>query len=407
MAPMARFEPFPGIRYDPEVVDPNLVTAPPYDVLDASERAALLDRDPHNVIAVDLPVPPGADGSDEAYEQAGAAFQAWQDEGVLRTDEPSFYAYRMGYTDEAGRSRQVAGIIGALELSPPSEGNVLPHEQTTPKAKTDRLRLYRATGANLSAVWGLSPAEGLGQLAELPGPPAARWTDDLGVHHRLWQITQPGVLDAISTAVGSQPVVIADGHHRYATALQHRDERHEAGHGDGPWDLVLAFVVELAEDQLDVQPIHRVLSGMPDGLDLASALAPWFDVAPEQAPIDATTIDRMVGQGCLTLLDGRGAWSLTPRAEALAESRDLDSSRLDVALAGIAAEHGEVDVAYQHGVDRVQALIEDGTAGAGVLLRPATVGQILEIAHGGERMPPKTTFFSPKPSTGQVFRSIA
>jgi len=403
---MARFEPFPGIRYDPEVIDPGLVTAPPYDVLNDAERDALLARDPHNVIAVDLPVAPGAEGADADYQRAATLFQQWQDEGVLITDEPSFYAYRMGYTDDAGRPRQVAGIIGALELSPPEVGSVLPHEQTTPKAKTDRLRLYRATGANLSAVWGLSPAEGLGALAELPGPPVARWTDDLGVHHRLWQITQPGILEAISDAVGSQPVVIADGHHRYATALQHRDERHEAGAGDGPWDLVLALVVELAEDHLDVQPIHRALSGLPEGLDLVEALERWFDVSPDETPPDATVVDRMVVAGCLTLVTPKGAWSLTPRPEAMAGSRDLDSSRLDVALAGLSEQHGEIGVAHQHGVDRVQALIESGDADAGVLLRPATVGQILEIAHGGERMPPKTTFFSPKPSTGQVFRSI-
>lgn len=403
---MARFEPFPGIRYDPERVDPGLVTAPPYDVLDAAERAALLERDPHNVIAVDLPVAPGQDGADADYERAADLFARWQDEGVLVTDEPSFYAYRMGYTDEAGRARQVAGIIGALELSPPDEGRVLPHEQTTPKAKTDRLRLYRATGANLSAVWGLSPAAGLGALAELPGPPVARWTDDLGVHHRLWQITQPGLLDAIAGAVGSEPVVIADGHHRYATALQHRDERHESGAGAGPWDLVLAFVVELSEDQLDVQPIHRVLTGVPDGLDLAEALAPWFEVEAD-ATVDPTVVDRMVAEGALTLLTAKGAWTLRPRPEALAGARDLDSSRLDLALAGIAAEQVELGVAYQHGVDRVQALVDGGEVDAGVLLRPATVGQILEIAHGGERMPPKTTFFHPKPSTGQVFRSIA
>lgn len=402
---MARFEPFPGIRYDPERVDPGLVTAPPYDVLDAGERAALLERDPHNVIAVDLPVAPGQEGSDADYERAADLFARWQDEGVLVTDEPSFYAYRMGYTDEAGRARQVAGIIGALELSPPDEGRVLPHEQTTPKAKTDRLRLYRATGANLSAVWGLSPAAGLGALAELPGPPVARWTDDLGVHHRLWQITQPGLLEAIAGAVGSEPVVIADGHHRYATALQHRDERHEAGAGAGPWDLVLAFVVELSEDQLDVQPIHRVLTGVPDGLDLAEALAPWFAVEAD-ATVDPTVVDRMVAEGALTLLTAKGAWTLRPRPEALAAARDLDSSRLDLALAGIAAEQVELGVAYQHGVDRVQSLVDAGEVDAGVLLRPATVGQILEIAHGGERMPPKTTFFHPKPSTGQVFRAI-
>lgn len=403
---MARFEPFPGIRYDPDVVDPGLVTAPPYDVLDDAEREALLARDPHNVIAVDLPVPPGGEGTDADYERAATLFRQWQQEGVLITDEPSFYAYRMGYTDEAGRARQVAGIIGALELSPPDAGSVLPHEQTTPKAKTDRLRLYRATGANLSAVWGLSPAAGLGALAEMPGPPVARWTDDLGVHHRLWQITQPGVLEAISSAVGSQPVVIADGHHRYATALQHRDERHEAGDGDGPWDLVLALVCELSEDQLDVQPIHRVLSGLPADLDLVTALEPWFEVTPDDAVVDATVVDRMVAAGALTLLTSKGAWSLVPRPEVVAEARDLDSSRLDLALDGLAAQHGELGVAYQHGVDRVQALVASGDADAGVLLRPASVEQILEIAHGGERMPPKTTFFSPKPSTGQVFRSI-
>jgi uncharacterized protein (DUF1015 family) len=400
---MARFDPFPGIRYDPERVDLGVVTSPPYDVIDADERAALVARDPHNVITVDLPVAPGEDGTDADYDDAARRFQAWQDEGVLLTDEPSFYVYRMGYTDEMGTARQTSGVIGALELSPPEAGNVLPHEHTTPKAKTDRLRLYRATQANLSAVWGLSPAEGLGALCELPGPPTARWTDDLGVHHRMWRITQPGVVEAISAAVGSAPVVIADGHHRYATALQYQQERQEAEGGrPGPWDLVMALVVELADDQLDVQPIHRIINGIPEGFDLLGRLDAFFEVSEAEAPAD-DAVARLVDAGALQLLTSDGSWLLRPRPGALEGVRDLDSSRLEAALTGLGLD---LEVTYQHGVDNVTALVDKG-ADAGVLLRPATVGQIIDIAHGGERMPPKTTFFSPKPSTGQVFRSIA
>ena len=159
----------------------------------------------------------------------------WRDEGVLVQDEdPSFYVYRMGYKDDTGRLRQTTGVIGALELAQPGTGGVLPHEQTTPKAKSDRLDLLRACRANLSAVWGLSTAEGLTSLCELPGPPVAAWTDDEGVHHRLWPISQPGIVEAMAGAVASEPVVIADGHHRYVTSLQYRDERHEAGDGAGP-----------------------------------------------------------------------------------------------------------------------------------------------------------------------------
>lgn len=396
---MPAFHPFHGVRYDPDRFGPEAVTAPPYDVLDEDDRAALVAIDPHNAVRIDLPCE--EEGVDP-YVVAAALWEQWLDDGVLVTDdEPGFYVYRMGFFDEAGRPHQTTGVIGALTLSPPGEGGILPHEHTTPKAKSDRLDLLRATRANLSPIWGLSPAQGLTALCEQTEPPDWAWTDDDGVHHRLWQVRRAGLLDAISEAVGSQPVVIADGHHRYETSLAYRDERRvESGTG-GAYDATLAYVVELAAEQLTVLPIHRLLTGLPDGVDLSTALEPWFEVSTTDASPDDLPA-RMVDEGALALLTPGGRWLLRPRPEAMAGARDLDSSRLDVALSGLPAH----DLSYQHGVGQVVRAVDERRAQAGVLLRPATVDQITAIAHGGERMPPKTTFFHPKPKTGMVFRSL-
>ncbi len=398
------FRPFLGIRYDPDRFGPEAVTAPPYDVLSEDDRAALMARDPHNAVRIDLP---REEGGVDPYEVAAALWQQWLDEGVLVIDdEPSMYVYRMGFRDESGIAHQTTGVIGALTLSRPGEGGILPHEHTTPKAKSDRLDLLRATHANLSPIWGLSPVAGLTTLCERTAPPDWAWTDDDGIHHRLWQVREAGVMAAISDAVGSAPVLIADGHHRFETSLAYREERREVDgiypEAGGGYDATLAYVVELAEEQLTVLPIHRLIAGLPDGTDLPGALEPWFDVFETPTDDDASLPARMVDAGALCLVSTGGRWLLRPRPEAMAEARDLDSSRLDVALAGLPAH----ELTYQHGVGNVVDAVSSGRAQAGVLLRPATVDQITRIAHGGERMPPKTTFFHPKPKTGMVFRSL-
>lgn len=397
---MPRFEPFPGIRYDLTRAEPAAVTAPPYDVIDAAQRADLAGQDPHNAVIIDLPIDDG-DGVDP-YQRAAETLAQWQRDGVLVTDEPSFYVYRMDYEDEAGHPRHTLGVVGALELSRPGEGGILPHEHTTPKAKSDRLNLLRATAANLSSVWGLSPAAGLSVLLTTDDAPVATWADGDGVRHSLWVLTDPGLLEKISATVGSAPVVIADGHHRYETSLAYRDERREAGGGaEGPYDLVMTYVVELAEDQLTVLPIHRLISGLPDGFDLAGALSTHFTVTPA-GPVDAGIASMMRNQGCLVLVEAARVSLLTPRPDAMEGLRKLDTVRLDAALEAL-PEH---DLVFQHGIDNVARAVAKGDAQAGVLLRPATVGQITAIANGGERMPPKTTFFHPKPRTGVVFRSL-
>jgi len=390
-----RFEPFPGLRYRDDV-DLDAVTAPPYDVISPAARAELAGRTAYNVVHVDLP--DEAEGADR-YTAAAERLATWEADGVLvRDTEPSFYVYRMGYRDREGRPRQTTGVLGALGLVPPFDG-VLPHERTTPKAKTDRLELLRATATNLSPIWGLSLAEGLADLCEPAGPPVGRATDEAGVHHRFWPVTSPALVEALAERVSSAPVVIADGHHRWETSIAYRDER---GTGPGAADLTLALVVELAPDQLDVRPIHRLLPGLPPDFDVLDALSPWFEVL-ETSPPDPSLPARAEEIGGLGLaLPGGEAWLLRPRMVAFPdETPDLDSSRLDVARAAL-PEH---DVVYEAEMDEVLAAVDAGEA-IGVVLRPATVAQIAATAHGGERMPPKTTYFWPKPRTGFVFRPV-
>ncbi len=372
--------------------------APPYDVIDADQRAELAGRDPHNAVCIDLPSE--ADG-DARYERAHELLTAWRAEGVLVTDDrPSFTIYRMTATDDAGVQRHTTGVIGALELRPPGT-DILPHEHTTPKAKSDRLDLLRSCRANLSAIWGLSLAKGLTDLLPVDGPPIADLVDDEGVHHTIWMLDDPAACAAVSAAVAEQPVVVADGHHRYETSLAYKAEREASEGNSGLADSTMAYIVELVEDELTVHAIHRLITGLPEGTDVLAALSPWFEDAgapPADRPVTAV----MAEIGCLTLVLGDREVLLRPRLEALADARDLDSSRLDVGLAAL-PEH---QLRFQHGVDNVRAAVRSGAAQAGILLRPATVAQIEATAHGGERMPPKTTFFHPKPKTGLVFRDL-
>ncbi len=395
---MPRFEPFVGIRYDLTRVDLADAAAPPYDVIDNAERADLAARSPWNAVRIDLPVE--EDGVDR-YEVARRLLRAWQDEGVLVTDRaPSFTVYRMGYIDDRGMERHTTGVIGAMELRPPGT-DILPHEHTTPKAKSDRLDMLRSCRANLSAIWGLSLAKGLTALLRVDDLPLADFTDDDGVRHTVWRVDDPVLIAAISEAVEEQPIVIADGHHRYETSLTYRAEREAADGSAGSAELAMTYVVELVEDELTVRPIHRLIAGLPDGFDLAGALGASFEVldAPAGTPILAAMDE--AGALALVLPAGRRLL-LRPRHEVMADARDLDSSRLDLGLAAL-PDH---ELTFQHGVEQVARAVDTGAAQAGVLLRPASVAQIEATAHGGDRMPPKTTFFHPKPKTGLVFRSL-
>ncbi|MFP4511567.1 MAG: DUF1015 family protein [Acidimicrobiales bacterium] len=398
---MPRFSPFPAARYDTSRLDLSTVTSPPYDVIDDVERAGLAARDPANAVHIDLPVE--TDQLDR-YQAARAQLDEWLDSGVLvRETAPAFYGYRMSFVDAAGRTHRSTGVFGALELSGPGEGHLLPHEHTTPKARSDRLDLLRACEANLSAIWGLSPSVGLTAAIGEPEPDAHTWSDDDGIDHTMWVIRDPDQMGAISAAVQANPVVIADGHHRYETSLQYRDERRAASSDGSAGDAEAAMflVVELVADELVVLPIHRLINGLDTVDGLADRLAAWFEVGEDVDPTP-TLLDQMIELGHLVLVEPGRLRALHPRPGAFDHVRDLDTVRLDTALAGI----GEVELSYQHGIDNVVRAVEDRAAQAGVLVRPVTVDQIAATADGGERMPPKTTFFHPKPRTGVVFRVL-
>ncbi len=412
---MPNLSPFRGIRYDLDALDAALddLTAPPYDVIDDEARASLEAAHSHNAVHLLLPRDSGA-GVGDRYDIAGELFRSWRRTGALVEDAERFYLYKMGFTDDHGRPRQTSGVFGALGLGQAGEGQILPHERTMPKPKGDRLDLLRATRANLDPIWGLTLASGFSGLLEPDGPPIARCTDAEGVHHRLYAIDAAGRIAAIREAAASQPLLIADGHHRYETALAYREDR--ANCDDPASEAILAFITELADDQLCVRPIHRLISGQPEGASLRYWLTSHFDVVPTgpNTPDELTSLYGRMGEAeALGFIDSEGLALLRRRKEVCAPLlsdmpevlRDVDAALFDAAIAKrLPAQH--MEVSYQHDFHTVAALVAKGHFDAGVLLRPVTVAQIQSAAMQQVRMPEKTTFFHPKPRGGMVFRGL-
>ena len=395
---MPRFEPFSALRYAPDL-PLDRVAAPPYDVLDDRDISRLRALDPRNIVHVDVPLE--SDGPSR-YRVAADLLATWVADGVMVGDpRPSFTIYRMEFTDAAGTARSTVGVLGALEVVDEGAGGVLPHERTTPKAKSDRLDLTRATSANLSPVWGLSLATGLTDLLREPGTEVGRCVDEQGVVHTVERIDDPERIDAISRLVGSGDVLIADGHHRYAISRTYRDEVRAAhGGGAGDAELTLTYVAELIEEQLSIDAIHRLYSRC-SAHDLLDVLSRSFVLEPA-GTVHPGHIAEMRLRGALCLVDGNGlgTW-LTPRPDAFAGVRDLDGALLEHAL-----RDTDIDVTYQHGLEQVLHALQSGGAQAAVLIRPTGIDEIRRTAAERLLMPPKSTFFTPKLRTGLVVRPL-
>jgi uncharacterized protein (DUF1015 family) len=392
-----RFEPFAALRYSPSLPLDDVV-APPYDVLSEADIDALLARHERNIVAID--VPREVDGPDR-YTLAGDRLRAWITDGSLvRDPAPSFTLYRMRFVDETGAARETVGVLGALEVVDEGANGVLPHERTTPKAKSDRLDLTRATNANLSPVWGLSLTPGLTELLRASGEPMGSCHDEHGVMHTVERVTDPTRVQAIAAAVGSHPVLIADGHHRYAISRTFRDQERAAGRSNGAAELTLAYVAELVEDQLSIDAIHRLYHGVR-----VDELLLWFEEyfdPSEAGPVTATFAADVVTRGamCLVRPDGTGVW-LTPKTATFESVRALDGAYLEHAL-----RDRDIEVTYQHGVQHVVDALATGGATAGVLIRPTSIVEIRRTADERLLMPPKSTFFTPKLRTGPVLRLL-
>jgi uncharacterized protein (DUF1015 family) len=258
--------PFRALLYDPAVVGPiESVVAPPYDVIGAEEQSRLYEASPYNVVRLDL-----ARESDR-YGSASATFAQWRRSGALRRDaEPAFYVYAQRHRPQGGESRERFGFFTRLHLEDFASGKVLPHEKTLASAKADRLALQRACRANLSSIFGLYTAPGF-SLAEIAAGVTREtawtdFTDAAGVRHRLWRLTDRQSQGALQRLLADRVVYIADGHHRYETALRYRDEMRAqaaAASGEAPYDYVLAYLVNMDEPGLVVLPTHRMLRELP------------------------------------------------------------------------------------------------------------------------------------------------
>jgi len=413
--------PFPGLRYQLDALDADLdaVTAPPYDVIDEEGRSRLEAAHPQN--AVRLILPRDVDSGDR-YRRAREAFDDWQATGVLAADTPHLYVYRMAFTDDAGQARRMTGVVGALALSAPGE-EVLPHERTMTKAKSDRLDLLRSVRANLDPVWMLSPASGLSELLEpvsAAGAPAASCVDEDGVQHCLFPI-EGDLTGRIRETIATAPLIIADGHHRYETALAYQDEQQAAGVDDPGAARIMALVVELAEDQLSVQPIHRLIHGATGNfvgkLNVVADVDPMGANNPEGVRRLLAEMDRTEGLG---LVAGPGLALLRPKLDGLRAGLEqlpeplweVDTAMLDLMMGKLYAQRealripDNIVIDFRHDALVVAEMVAKGAVEAAILLRPVSVAQIEAVARAGLRMPQKTTFFRPKPLTGLVFRSL-
>ena len=317
----------------------------------------------------------------------------------MADDQPSFTIYRMRFTDDTGTARDIAGVLGGLEITDEGAGGVLPHERTTPKASTDRLDLTRATQANLSPVWGLSLASGLTELLAEPGEPVGpgdrgRGRARRGAGHRLHRIAE------IQKVLDADDVLIADGHHRYSISRTYRDEvRAATGRPSTPAEQTLAFVNELVAEQLSVDAIHRLYADIaPEELQAALAARSRLTELDRPTP---QTLAAMRAEGFLVLVTRDGAWRLDPLPGAFDGVRALDGAWLETALADV-----PLTVTYQHGLAEALAEVDAGRAAAAVLIRPVSLAEIERTAREGLLMPPKSTFFTPKLKTGLVLRPL-
>lgn len=353
----------------------------------------------------------GGQPQTEAYTAAGITLHEWIEQGILVADDASLYIHRMQWQTDTG-PRSTIGVIGALALPPdpsavdvgpadaPSPADVLPHEHTTPKASTDRLELMRSTGANLSPIWVLTPATGFADLliAATTAPPDAQFTATDGVAHDLWVVSDADRCATIADALTNHPVVVADGHHRLHTAQRYRQELEASGATVGQANRILALVTELVDDSVEVHGIHRLVPQWPGDGNPAQDMAGLFDL--EEVDHDEPLVQHLEGAGGMGLITATGRWLARRRPDST--NADVDSQLLASAFDAI----GVTGVVFHHDEHFVTEMVRSRHASAAVLVRPPTVDQILAVAHGGERMPPKSTFFAPKPCTGLVLRLI-
>jgi uncharacterized protein (DUF1015 family) len=418
---MADVQPLRALHYDPAVVGPLAdVVAPPYDVIDSGQRAALMARSPFNVVAIDLP-----QGEPDRYQAAREQFESWRLQGALVRDErPAVWAHTQDYTGPDGRTLTRRGFFCRVRIEEYGPGRVRPHERTHPGPKEDRLRLTRATRANISPIFSLysDPSEVAWQAlaAATAEQPWGEVADADGTVHRLWRVSNPEAIATVQEATRGAELLIADGHHRYETMRAYADE---VG-GEGEHRYILMCLVALEDPGLTVFPTHRMVRGLDSDRQeaLAEALRRDFEIA--EVPLEQITPPPGTGPLQLGYIDSHSQrpYRLALKDQAIADAalpgrsqayRELDTGVLEALVLKGALGLSDEDISHFNGLfyarDTAEALamVRSGEYDAAFLMRPTPVQQVRDVAAAAENMPPKSTYFFPKLLTGLLFNPLS
>ncbi len=408
---MPELKPFKGIRYSSSAELKDLV-CPPYDVISPDEQARLHERHPNNAVRLELA---RSDEGTEKYRNAASAFEDWMAQGILARDEAqSLYVYRQDFSSPDGSRHRVAGVLGALKLEPFGDNaGVLPHEKTMAGPKEDRLALMRAVRVNVSPIYAIY--RGGGGLAPFLDalenrPTAARVADDAGVLHRLWVITAPAEIEMLSAAVRPGPLVIADGHHRYETALAYHEE---AAGLPGDHGTIMCFCVDADAEGLVVLPYNRALRTSVDPTEIAARLKDRYnarpiDATPHEEALRSSTADHpivFVTERESLLVEVSDADVVAAVGDRHPAWRALDVVALHQALLPALLPEGVEELSFSKDPDAIRKLVSEGWS-VGALLRAVSAAEIVDVAGSGERMPQKASYFWPKALTGLVFHSL-
>jgi uncharacterized protein (DUF1015 family) len=416
---MADVQPFRALRYDASKVELEDVVAPPYDVIDEAERARLAARSPLNVVEVDLP---------PSYAEAARAFEEWRERGVLvREEEPAIWVLCQEFAAPGGGRATRTGFFARVRVDEYGPGRIRPHERTHAGPKEDRLRLLRATRANLSPIFSLFPDRDEAAQRAMDrvaiGEPVATVALNDGTVSRLWRSTDPDVIAELQAALADAELLIADGHHRYETARVYADE---VG-GEGDHRYVLMLLCSLSDPGLVVFPTHRLLDDLKEDpekqLAIREVLLRNFEVEELAAAseLEPSGADGRVAFGYMDSFH-RKPYRVTLRDQAIADQalggmpeayRRLDTAVLESLVLRGALGMSDDDISHLRGIryssDLADAVgqVQSGAADAGFFLRATPIEQIRAVAAAGEPMPPKSTFFYPKVPTGLVFNLLA
>ncbi|MCL2636896.1 MAG: DUF1015 domain-containing protein [Oscillospiraceae bacterium] len=424
---MAEIKVFRGLRYTEKAGEIGTLCCPPYDIISKEQSKIYHSANPYNVIKLELPRSLSDDPAVDVYAKSGEYLRAWLADGILKNDEAdSIYIYQMDF-EIGGESKSVTGFIPLVKVEDISKGIILPHEETLSKDKSDRFNLMESTGCNFSQIYSLyidESGEIRAMLAQVQKTaPTSEFTDGDGVTHKLWAVSEKNICEKITALMADKKLYIADGHHRYETALKYRDEHS----GQGSADFVPMMLVDMADDGLVILPTHRIVRDLEkfDKAEIINKCEQYFGITLNLNRAESETALSKAfanGEKAFVLYSGGGDFTflklkdINVMKEFMPEKGDglrkLDVSILHTLVLerifGIDKENmaNQINLTYTRSTDEAVSAVDAGKGNCTFLLNPCEISEIGDVVSAGEKMPQKSTYFYPKLTTGLVMNQI-